>query len=137
MNARPTTAVRRYGHWTMARSTSRGAELAAMATELRSHWQGEENGLFVVLGREEMFAKHIEPLVQEHRDLAALVATVDLTRSEDQDRIRAAVDELYEPISKEEDRLFPASLTTLDGSGWDEAIGAWRAAHPGRQMINE
>jgi iron-sulfur cluster repair protein YtfE (RIC family) len=112
-------------------------ELAAMAAELKPHWQGEENGLFAVLGHEEMFAEHIAPLVREHRELAELLDTVDLTRPEDQDRLRAAVDELYEHIAKEEDGLFPASLTTLDGDAWDVAIEAWHDAHPGQRMIAE
>lgn len=35
------------------------ALLDAMGTELRSHWQGEEEGLFTVMGRDELFAEHI------------------------------------------------------------------------------
>lgn len=113
------------------------AELAAMATELRSHWEGEENGLFAVMGRDDLFASHIAPLVQEHRELAALLDTVDLTVATDRDRVRASFDELYEHIAKEEDGLFPASLTALDGDEWDSAIAAWHLAHPGQQMIDE
>ena len=43
--------------------------------------------------------------------------------------------DLYEHISKEEDGLFPASLTSLSGDEWDASINAWHAAHPGRRMI--
>jgi hemerythrin-like domain-containing protein len=42
---------------------------------------------------------------------------------------------LREHIAKEEDGLFPASLPTLDGEQWDEAMAAWRQAHPGARMI--
>lgn len=113
------------------------AEVATMAEELHTHWRGEENGLFAVLGSEEMFAAHITPLIAEHRELAALLATLDLDDAGDRDRFRQAFDDLYEHIAKEEDGLFPASLTTLDGSQWDAAIAAWHEAHPGETMIDE
>ena len=110
--------------------------LTAMSDELRSHWQGEENGLFAVMHTDELFAQHIDPLVAEHRELAALLETVDLSDPDDQDRVREAVEELYEHIAKEEDGLFPAALTALDGADWDAAMDGWRAAHPGREMIH-
>ncbi len=110
--------------------------LSAMFEELRSHWQGEENGLFAVMHHEELYAQHIDPLVAEHRELAALLEVVDLSDPGDQDRVRVAVDDLYEHIAKEEDGLFPAALTALDGADWDAAMDGWRAAHPGREMIH-
>lgn len=113
-----------------------GELLAAMAGELRSHWRGEEDGLFAVLAAaEDLFAAHIAPLVQEHRDLDDLLASVDLADAGDRDRIRRAIAELYEHIAKEEDGLFPASLTTLDGDQWDSAIAGWQTAHPGERML--
>lgn len=109
--------------------------LAAMAEELRSHWRGEENGLFAVMASDDLFAEHIAPLVREHRELDALLASVDLGDSGDRDRVRNAVFDLYGHIAKEEDGLFPASLTALDGTQWDTAIAAWQEAHPGCTMI--
>ena len=111
--------------------------LSAMGTELRSHWQGEENGIFAVMGREELYAEHIGPLVQEHRDLEELLRTVDLADAGDRDRVRKAVFDLHEHIAKEEDGLFPASLTALGGEEWDAAMAAWQEAHPGQQMIGD
>lgn len=108
--------------------------LTAMFDELRSHWQGEENGLFAVMRREELYAQHIDPLVREHRELAAFLETVDLSDPADQGRVRMAIDELYEHIAKEEDGLFPASLTTFDGADWDTAMAGWHEAHPGQRM---
>ena len=55
--------------------------LDEMATELAAHWQGEETVLFRVMAREEMFAEHIAPLIREHRELAELLATVDIPRT--------------------------------------------------------
>ncbi|WP_233213512.1 hemerythrin domain-containing protein [Mycobacterium hubeiense] len=110
--------------------------LAEMATELAAHWRGEETGLFRVMAREELYAEHIAPLVREHRELAELLATVDVSTADGQQAIRDAVSDLYVHISKEEDGLFPASLTALDGEEWDASIAAWHAAHPGRRMIS-
>ena len=112
-------------------------ELAAMAAELQTHWRGEENGLFAVMGSDDLIAGHITPLIAEHRDLAALLASVDLDLSTDRDRFKAAFGHLYDHVAKEEDGLFPAALTTLDGDQWDAAIAAWREAHPGCPMIGE
>jgi len=115
--------------------TQARAEVALMYDELRAHWQGEETGLFAAMMTDDLFAAHIRPLIAEHRELAALLDSVDLTVAADQDRFRAAFEELYEHIAKEEDGLFPASLTALDGADWDAAIAAWRHAHPGQQLI--
>ncbi len=109
--------------------------LGEMATELTAHWQGEENGLFRVMEREELYAEYIAPLVREHRELAELLATVDIADPDGQQAIREAVFDLHEHISKEEDGIFPASLTALSGDEWDASIEAWRAAHPGKHML--
>ena len=112
-----------------------GELLAAMADELRSHWRGEENGLFAVMESDDLFAEHIGPLVREHRELDALLESVDLTDSGDRDR--CARPSSNEHIAKEEDGLFPASLTALDGEQWDAAMAAWRVAHPDQKMIGD
>ncbi|XTP34543.1 hemerythrin domain-containing protein [Mycobacterium sp. TJFP1] len=77
----------------------------------------------------------VRALVREHRELGALLESVDLSNADDREQIRTAVDDLYEHIAKEEDGLFPASLTFLDGEQWDQAISGWQAAHPGNHMI--
>lgn len=109
--------------------------LAEMAQELRSHWRGEEDGLFKVMAREEMFAQHIDPLIREHRELNELLTTVDLARPDHQGAVRDAVEDLWEHTRKEEDGIFPAALTSLDGDEWDAAIDAWHQAHPDREMV--
>jgi Hemerythrin HHE cation binding domain len=103
--------------------------LGEMATELTAHWQGEETGLFRVMAREEeLYAEHIAPLIREHRELAELLATVDISEPDGQQAIRNAVFDLHEHFSNEEDGIFPASLTALDGDEWDASIEAWHAA---------
>lgn len=106
--------------------------LAEVSDRLESHWQGEEDGLFAVMAREETYGEYIDALIAEHRDLRALLASADLTHPADRERVIAAMEELYAHIAKEEDGLFPASLTALSGDEWDQAIRAWELAHEGR-----
>ncbi|MFW0792179.1 hypothetical protein AAFP30_00055 [Gordonia sp. CPCC 205515] len=70
------------------------------------------------------------------RALDALLRSMDLSTPADQDRFRTEIFNLHEHIAKEEDALFPASVTTLDGDQWDAAMAAWQHAHPGEHMLN-
>ena len=103
--------------------------LADFAKALDSHWRGEEAGLFAAMHADEGYRDYIDALVEEHRDLRELLATADLAAADDRKRIIAAVEGLYAHIAKEEDGLFPASLTALSGEQWDRSIAAWQAAH--------
>ncbi|MFJ6695283.1 hemerythrin domain-containing protein [Streptomyces sp. NPDC091272] len=105
--------------------------LALMARELESHWRGEEDGLFAVMRTDPEYAGYIDSLVREHRELAALLPALDLADAQDVRTFRSTVDELHEHIAKEEDGLFPASLTALSGDDWDRSMAAWKAAHAG------
>lgn len=95
-------------------------------------------GLFTqLLDEDDIFAEYIDPLVQEHRDLDAFMVSMDLSNPADQTRFRDEVSALHEHIAKEEDSLFPASVTTLSGDQWDAAIAAWYTAHPGATMLRK
>ncbi len=109
--------------------------LARVADELTSHWRGEESGLFAAMQPDSLYAEHTAPLVAEHRALGDFLASLDIRNPADQKRIRQEADELRVHIAKEEDGLFPASLTALDGDDWDAAITAWERAHPGAHLI--
>lgn len=111
------------------------AHVEAMATELRSHWEGEENGVFAVMRDDETYREHIDPLIAEHRELDALLRTLDVSRAADQQVLREQLAELDVHISKEEDGIFPATLVELDADEWNAAIDAWHAAHPGQELI--
>ncbi len=114
-----------------------GELLARMAGELASHWQGEESGLFAAMQPDPLYAEHIAPLVHEHRTLGSFLANLDIRDPGDQQRIRQEADELRVHIAKEEDSLFPASLTALGGDEWDAAMAAWERAHPGAHLIRD
>jgi iron-sulfur cluster repair protein YtfE (RIC family) len=112
--------------------------IEAMARELERHWKGEENGIFrVMAAREEQYADYVAPLIVEHRELAELLAAVDVSDPADQQRLRVAFEQLTEHISKEEDGLFPASVVTMGGADWDASVAAWSAAHPDEKMITD
>ncbi|MFC9327318.1 hemerythrin domain-containing protein [Kitasatospora sp. NPDC057015] len=111
--------------------TVRG-QLDTLARELASHWRGEETGLFAVMRGNPEFTDYVDRLEAEHRELAALLAAVDLTRSADRTELAAALGALHQHIAKEEDGLFPASLIALTAEDWDRSMAAWRAAHAGR-----
>ncbi|WP_405713270.1 hemerythrin domain-containing protein [Streptomyces xanthophaeus] len=110
------------------------ALVATMEAVLLAHWKGEEDGLFAVMAPDPEYAQYIGALVAEHRELAAFLASADLASPQDAQTFRAAVAELHRHIAKEEDGLFPASLTALTGEDWDRSIAAWREAHPGRSL---
>ncbi|MEW5627774.1 hemerythrin domain-containing protein [Streptomyces hydrogenans] len=109
---------------------ARAAALAAeMAVRLRGHWAGEEAGLFRVMAENEEYAGYVSALVAEHRGLDAFLTALDLDDPAQRTAFVHAVDELHEHIAKEEDGLFPASLTELTGDQWDLAMSAWSAVH--------
>lgn len=110
--------------------------LGQLAENLKAHWKGEEEGLFRQLLERDLYEDHIRPLIEEHRALEKFLAEVDVTDPAQQQRLRDEVLELREHILKEEDGIFPASITALDGTEWDAAISAWHDAHPGADMIS-
>ncbi|MFF3981560.1 hemerythrin domain-containing protein [Streptomyces sp. NPDC055808] len=115
-----------------AGDTARARELVAfMAGELETHWRGEENGLFAVMRQDPEYAAYIEVLVGEHRDHGDRLRALDLETGEGRAEFDAMVRELHQHISREEDGLFPASLTALSGDEWNLSMAAWREAHPG------
>ncbi|MEV7420151.1 hemerythrin domain-containing protein [Streptomyces sp. NPDC089919] len=124
-------AVRALDRGDVARAT---ALAGAMAGELASHWKGEEDGLFAVMRDDPEYAGYIAALEAEHRELGAFLARMDLSDPATEALFRKAVDELHHHISKEEDGLFPASLTALTGDEWDRSIAAWRSCHPDREL---
>ncbi|MBL0748959.1 hemerythrin domain-containing protein [Nocardioides sp. G10] len=108
-----------------------------MRAELRSHWQGEEEGVFALMRGEELYRVHIDPLIAEHRELDEVLRTLDMADHRHRIVLRDQVEELHVHISKEEDGIFPVTLVEFSGPEWDAAIDAWERAHPGRQLIED
>ena len=94
---------------------------------LTPHTDAEEAGLFTVLRRDEDFTDHIENLCLEHVDLDDLLARI---RAGEHDLVERFDTELRSHIAREENGLFPASLTTLGGEEWAEVDSLTAAAVP-------
>ncbi|MFE3188289.1 hemerythrin domain-containing protein [Nocardia sp. NPDC059240] len=104
-------------------------DLVEIQRQLLEHWAGEEQGLFAVMRQDPECADYIEALEAEHHGMAAELSTADLTTPEGRQQVSASLDTLWPHIEKEEDGLFPMSLTTLSGEQWNTAIDAWERVH--------
>ena len=113
------------------------ATVDQMRAELRSHWQGEEDGVFALMRGDELYREHIDPLIAEHRELDELLRTMDVREEHQLAVLQEQVAELRVHISKEEDGIFPVTLVEFSGPEWDAAIDAWQRAHPGQQLIQD
>lgn len=94
---------------------------------LRPHTDAEEIGLFTVLRRDEDFDEHIAHLCSDHVELDDLLARIRAGETDLVDRFDA---DLRAHIQREENGLFPASLTTLGGQEWAEVDALTAATFP-------
>lgn len=100
---------------------ARMAELAReISAVLGPHTQVEEHGLFPAMASE--FPEHIAALESEHRRIESVLAEADAgvpTAPGWPSALIRALDLLREHILKEQDGLFPASLTFLSPEQWE------------------
>jgi len=96
----------------------------AAATRLKElldpHSRIEELGLFPAMAGE--FGEHTERLTAEHRALEAeLTELIDSAAPVAgwEQRLTAALSELFEHILREQDGLFPATLSVMTPEQWD------------------
>lgn len=106
-----------------ARSGDRIAAAAAarrLLTLLRPHTQIEEQALFPAMAGE--FAEHVASLLDDHHriehTLAVIADPADAGVSWVQE-LHEALAELFTHILREQDGLFPATLSVLTPSDWD------------------
>lgn len=98
-----------------------------VARLLDPHTDAEEVGLFTVLRRDEDFTEHIDTLCGEHTELDDVLARI---RAGETDLVDCFDRDLRSHIQREENGLFPASLTTLGGEEWAEVDELTAAARP-------
>jgi hypothetical protein len=92
-----------------------------IAEILGPHTAVEEGGLFPLMADE--FPDHIEALEREHRVIEAVLAEAEEATPTDPTwpaRLLAALDTLRDHILKEQDGVFPASLSVVDSTGWEQ-----------------
>ncbi|MEO9139093.1 MAG: hemerythrin domain-containing protein [Jatrophihabitans sp.] len=91
-----------------------------LLTLLRPHTEIEEQALFPVMAGE--FADHVESLTEDHRrieDLLLRVADVEDECPEWKHDLNTALGDLFTHILREQDGLFPATLSVLSPDDWD------------------
>lgn len=92
---------------------------AALLTLLRPHTEIEERGLFPAMAPD--FGEHVASLRDDHRKLELTLAAV-AAGTEVADWVallEAAMADLFAHILREQDGLFPATLSVLTPSDWD------------------
>ena len=105
-----------------------------IAQILGPHTAVEEGGLFPLMSQE--FPEHVEALEAEHRVIEAVLAEAEEGTPADPTwppRLLTALDTLRDHILKEQDGVFPASLSVVDSTGWEqvEAVRARVGSHIG------
>jgi hemerythrin-like domain-containing protein len=96
-----------------------------IAEILGPHTAVEEGGLFPLMAGE--FPDHIEALEREHRTIEGVLAEAADGPPADPawpSRLVAALELLRDHILKEQDGVFPAALSVLDGDGWERVEAA-------------
>jgi len=91
-----------------------------IAELLGPHTVVEEQGLFPLMAEE--FPDHIEALEREHRQVESVLAEAADCTPDDPSwpaRLLAGLEMLREHILKEQNGVFPATLTVLDTAGWE------------------
>ena len=121
-----------------ADDTGARAHFDAVLLLLGPHVAREEGALFPLLRLDASLADHVAMLEGEHADLFDAADDLDDVPSADgpswRDGVLRVLDELGEHMFKEDFGLFPAALTTLDGSDWD-AIDAWDEQGPQARLL--
>ena len=96
-----------------------GKSAARIAEILVPHTRIEEEGLFPLMAKD--CPDHIDALQEEHRVIAEVLAESAQTVPADPSwpgRLIATLELLRDHILKEQDGVFPASVTTLDADDW-------------------
>jgi hemerythrin-like domain-containing protein len=110
-----------------ARAAYTAGDVDAMAVVARRitailgpHTAVEEEGLFPLLAPD--FPEQVAVLCAEHRHIEVVLGAATAATPADPgwpDAFLAVLHELRVHILKEQDGVFPAALTTLDGPGWE------------------
>lgn len=88
-----------------------------LANLLNPHSAFEESGLFAALKLDDEFVEPLERLTLEHKEIDGLVGRL----IEGDISVVGYLDTLLRNhISNEENGIFPAAVTTIDGELWDQ-----------------
>ena len=92
--------------------------LTGLVAHLTRHVRREEDGIFLAMRAAGEFVDEIGDLEGEHRELAAVVAALDLGSTTFAADVSRLLDDLDTHVEREDLGIFPVSVVTLGASGW-------------------
>jgi hypothetical protein len=98
--------------------------LTSLVARLTGHVRREEDGIFTALRSTGEYVEEVDALEDEHRDLEATIAGLDIGAPDFAVRVNQLLDDLDVHVQREELGIFPVSVVTLGAAGWtviDEA----------------
>ena len=98
--------------------------LTELVARLTGHVRREEDGIFTALRSTGEYVDEVDALEDEHRDLEATIAELDIGSPHFAATVTRLLDDLDVHVQREELGVFPASVVTLGAKGWtivDEA----------------
>ncbi|RYC13873.1 hemerythrin domain-containing protein [Nocardioides zhouii] len=127
------TALADEGHYVrqaLGAGDCRGAMhlLSGLVAHLDRHVRREEAGIFLAMRDEDEFIDEIEALEAEHRDLAAVVAALDVDATSFAADVSQLLDDLDTHVEREDLGIFPVSVVTLGATGWATVDKARRSS---------
>ena len=93
--------------------------LTELVARLTGHVRREEDGIFAALRSTGEYVDEVDALEDEHRDLEATIAELDITSPAYARAVTRLLDDLDLHVQREELGIFPASVVTLGAEGWN------------------
>ena len=94
------------------------SRLDSLVADLERHVHREEDGIFRALRVAGDFVDEVEELEGEHRDLAAVIAGLDVDSPDFESQVSRLLDDLAVHVEREDLGIFPVSVVTLGADGW-------------------
>ena len=91
-----------------------------LAAHLEIHTRREEDGIFAALRDMDEFTDEVDRLEQEHVDLDALIAGLDVTADDFPAALAVVLADLEQHTERENVGIFPVSVVTLGADGWNK-----------------
>ncbi len=98
--------------------------VTSLVARLTGHVRREEDGIFTALRSTGEYVAEVDALEDEHRDLEAAIAGLDIGSPDFGSMVTRLLDDLDVHVQREELGIFPVSVVTLGAAGWtviDEA----------------
>jgi hypothetical protein len=94
------------------------SRLDSLVADLERHVHREEDGIFRALRVAGDFVDEVDELEGEHRDLAAVIAGLDVGSPDFEGEVSRLLDDLAAHVEREDLGIFPVSVVTLGADGW-------------------